>query len=294
MERYCEVKDCGRIHYGRGYCNPHYRKFRLYGDPMGRVRKPAPDCSVENCDETAYKRGYCNTHYIRQRRHGDVNATRRHTRPADGKCTVDGCERDWLSRDFCKLHYDRWARKRRECKLVGCYAKASERGLCDEHMQAAKLHTYEHIRGSAPEDGLCEVHGCTGKWQAMGYCLPHYQSNLAKPREAALLSSYMVECEACGESFNPSTFSPKFCSLECRPERFRRTASGRAYVLILADAHGWACGLCNLPIDEELAWPDVMSGSVDHIVPVTKGGDDEPGNLQLAHLGCNIRKGNRV
>lgn len=31
----------------------------------------------------------------------------------------------------------------------------------------------------------------------------------------------------------------------------------------------------------------------DHIRPKTKGGGDEPANLQLAHADCNWRKGDR-
>ncbi|MEL7043064.1 MAG: HNH endonuclease [Pseudomonadota bacterium] len=33
--------------------------------------------------------------------------------------------------------------------------------------------------------------------------------------------------------------------------------------------------------------------TIDHILPVSKGGTDDPGNLQLAHAQCNKVKGNR-
>jgi len=54
-----------------------------------------------------------------------------------------------------------------------------------------------------------------------------------------------------------------------------------------------ACALCGLAIDAELRWPDPLSKSVDHIVPLSKGGTHEQGNLQWAHLRCNMRKGSR-
>jgi 5-methylcytosine-specific restriction endonuclease McrA len=38
--------------------------------------------------------------------------------------------------------------------------------------------------------------------------------------------------------------------------------------------------------------PDPMSPSLDHILPLSKGGTHEPRNVQLAHLGCNVRKYN--
>jgi 5-methylcytosine-specific restriction endonuclease McrA len=57
---------------------------------------------------------------------------------------------------------------------------------------------------------------------------------------------------------------------------------------------GWACRLCSLPIDPTVAWPDSMSASVDHVVPLSKGGEHSMANTQAAHLGCNSRKGDRL
>ena len=53
----------------------------------------------------------------------------------------------------------------------------------------------------------------------------------------------------------------------------------------------WTCGICNESIDKELKWPDVKSVSLDHIIPVSKGGGHIRTNVQAAHLNCNIRKG---
>lgn len=55
-------------------------------------------------------------------------------------------------------------------------------------------------------------------------------------------------------------------------------------------ARGW-CGLCGEPIDPDATWPDPAMASVDHIVPVSRGGKHERANVQAAHLGCNVHKG---
>ncbi|MGW3427928.1 HNH endonuclease [Streptomyces melanosporofaciens] len=52
----------------------------------------------------------------------------------------------------------------------------------------------------------------------------------------------------------------------------------------------WTCGLCRQPVDPGLAWPHPMSASVDHIVPLSRGGEHSMGNVQCAHLSCNARK----
>ncbi len=31
----CSVPGCDRPHLARGFCKPHYRRFKLYGDPLG-------------------------------------------------------------------------------------------------------------------------------------------------------------------------------------------------------------------------------------------------------------------
>lgn len=67
--------------------------------------------------------------------------------------------------------------------------------------------------------------------------------------------------------------------------------------VVPADVHardGWTCRLCGGPIDPEVAWPDPMSASVDHIVPLSAGGAHTMANVQSAHLGCNSRKRDRV
>ena len=34
MDKICLISGCGRKHEARGYCRNHYRRFRMYGDPL--------------------------------------------------------------------------------------------------------------------------------------------------------------------------------------------------------------------------------------------------------------------
>ncbi|MBQ9031853.1 MAG: HNH endonuclease [Parasporobacterium sp.] len=55
------------------------------------------------------------------------------------------------------------------------------------------------------------------------------------------------------------------------------------------------CGICGLPVDMSLKYPDPMSRTVDHIIPIDKGGHpSDLSNLQLAHRYCNRQKGARL
>lgn len=59
----------------------------------------------------------------------------------------------------------------------------------------------------------------------------------------------------------------------------------------IAERDHWKCQLCGDPVDKAVVWPDPFSPSLDHIVPLSKGGAHDPDNVQLAHLRCNVAKG---
>lgn len=61
--------------------------------------------------------------------------------------------------------------------------------------------------------------------------------------------------------------------------------------LPIFEANNWVCQLCSEKVDPELAYPNPRSKSLDHIIPLAKGGSHTPANAQLAHLACNMTKG---
>lgn len=54
------------------------------------------------------------------------------------------------------------------------------------------------------------------------------------------------------------------------------------------------CQVCSAPVDATLQHPDPMAPSIDHKIPLARGGGNELDNLQLTHLRCNLQKRNRV
>jgi hypothetical protein len=56
----------------------------------------------------------------------------------------------------------------------------------------------------------------------------------------------------------------------------------------------WICKICNETVDPELKWPRHMSASLDHIIPLVCGGPHIKDNVQLAHLICNIKAGDKT
>lgn len=63
---------------------------------------------------------------------------------------------------------------------------------------------------------------------------------------------------------------------------------------LIAVRDGFTCSLCGGLVDMAIKWPDLQSPSVDHVIPISRGGDDTLLNVALAHFGCNVRKSNRT
>jgi len=65
--------------------------------------------------------------------------------------------------------------------------------------------------------------------------------------------------------------------------------NSRAYQTLKATVvgeYGYLCHLCGGEIEDG-------EFNLDHLVPRSRGGSDEPWNLRPAHRACNVRRGNR-
>jgi 5-methylcytosine-specific restriction endonuclease McrA len=126
----------------------------------------------------------------------------------------------------------------------------------------------------------------------------------AMPKEERVAKSYtpvpkhVVPCERCQAPIvKQGSEKRRFCP-SCRPGKghvSRAVFYGGEYEYINSRTvfarDGWVCQLCQRPVDEGLSWPHTESASLDHVVPLSRGGDHVRANVQLAHLGCNIAKG---
>lgn len=59
---------------------------------------------------------------------------------------------------------------------------------------------------------------------------------------------------------------------------------------LLQEQQGY-CYLCTARINLDLQYPDPMSASIDHVVPLARGGTGLRDNLRAVHLICNRQKG---
>lgn len=88
---------------------------------------------------------------------------------------------------------------------------------------------------------------------------------------------------------------PEIVRAQARRHRVRKRSNGvEPYRdLDIFERDGWVCGICHKRVNRLRAYPDPLSPSIDHILPVSDGGPDTPVNVRLAHLVCNTARGNR-
>lgn len=111
------------------------------------------------------------------------------------------------------------------------------------------------------------------------------------------------ECQYCGETFI-SRRGAIYCSQPCKNKtRNRRkdkrlSRNGKPDMSIsLIKLYKRDKGICKLCGRRTFFVDDYQSDgypSIDHIMPISKGGKHEWSNVQLAHRGCNDKKSNKI
>jgi 5-methylcytosine-specific restriction endonuclease McrA len=141
--------------------------------------------------------------------------------------------------------------------------------------------------------GGCSVAGCANRRHAKSLCVTHYNRAFGHD-----IGTCRREGRANEDPTKRHRSAGRADSLR-RRTRFRRSLvhAGDAEeidVWPLGERDDWVCGICDEPVDRELEYPDRMCATVDHVVPISKGGRHVWDNVQLAHFGCNMDKGAAV
>lgn len=107
-------------------------------------------------------------------------------------------------------------------------------------------------------------------------------------------------CVTCGAArWSPFSSYCKPCAALARKDAARRKNNKRkrglrgksTYKLAeIALRDGFRCHLCSRKVDMRLSGLEPQGPTIDHLVPISAGGDDEPANVALAHRDCNTRR----
>src|SRR3954466_5647791 len=62
----------------------------------------------------------------------------------------------------------------------------------------------------------------------------------------------------------------------------------------LGERDAWTCWVCSGDVDPACPSGSPHAASVDHVIPRSRGGTNDPANLRLAHRRCNGQRGSRL
>jgi len=198
---------------------------------------------------------------------------------------------------LCKERH-RQDRKRGElngfnCRVCQKELLGQQRFLCDEH---------KHVREVRLPAKSC-AH-CQKEFQPYSVEIYSCPDCIGKSRTSVLQK--VSACEECGDEFSYTAkiwIKVRFCP-RCTAAKERDRVRRRRQLVESPQADFidenviWArdrglCGICGESIDLSVRHPDRMCLTIDHIVPISRGGAHVVDNVRVAHFYCNSGRGNR-
>ena len=143
------------------------------------------------------------------------------------------------------------------------------------------------------------------------YCSRNCEDKYRYRRDQAkkiLINTRSIKCRECGKHFSTHIKDRKYCSKTCsnryqwrKAYTLRRTRikeNGKIDHCIslekLYKRDKGICHICTEKVNMNLNTNDNMYGSIDHVIPLAKGGTHTWDNIKLAHRICNSIKGAEV
>lgn len=240
--------------------------------PIGQGAVDNP-CSVGGCANRGRGNGggavLCASHYQKWKKYGTATPPDRRVSP-NGLCTIDQCDRPVRSCNsgFCDTHYYRIRR-------------GSPRLACDAPIHPPCKHCGGPLSGN--QSVFCSPR-CSFR---------HFQG-----------TSDFKSCIMCGDAF-PTNATSVTCSEKCRREATRALHHARRALIrgrtseVFAPSEifqrdNWRCQLCGKKTRPYAKLRSPLYPTLDHIIPIAKGGAHSRQNTQCAHLRCNVRKQARI
>ena len=162
----------------------------------------------------------------------------------------------------------------------------------------------------------CDVPGCGRSHRARGLCSTHYnQRVLTKGRRHPQAMMVCVVCGSLALRYLGKTYRPT-CSTACRSMlttggdaaskydwttdammRARRFGAQDVEPIQRRDVFerdGYLCQLCHQLVDAGADPTSSRAPSIDHITPLSMGGQHTMDNVRTTHYGCNSSRGRRA
>jgi hypothetical protein len=261
------------------------------------------------------------------------NACRKARTNQDGTKACIECGKTFKSRDksLCGGCRHEKAKAKSTGPCQQCDKPATVKGLCITHYsyehRAKRGRTYkayakecDFCRGAftttTKSTAYCSLE-CAQRHRAgwstskdiVLYAGPH---KTIRPRMVRLVPSDRTltagPCRVCGEPFvtlgqdvTCSTTCSKVNKRDARHARAQRRRALKRDAFVspvfrrkVFESDGYRCHICNKMTNKNAIFPHPKAPTIDHLIPLSKGGTHEPVNCRTAHFMCNSIKSDRL
>lgn len=132
-----------------------------------------------------------------------------------------------------------------------------------------------------------------------GWCVQLAYQKRKRAGEPLRQVERVVKCDECGGEFTAKHTRARWCSSACQIRHRARVASRRRVSTAgsspytdreIFERDGWRCHLCKKKVRQDLPRTHPDGATIDHLVPLSDGGLDDPANVATAHGRCNRDK----
>jgi len=285
------IKKTGYSQYCSVFCKNENLKNKL------------PSCKFDGCNKKSLtlKDGFCTTHKRRLQMYGDPKVLKKLAKYPEGiKCKVEGCKNGVTARNMCSKHWQMWKKHgdpkggKYEYKIRKAVTHSDGTRTCSECEKRLPIKQFHKDKGAT--DGYrskckkCRIENVK-KWYQKNQ---ERQSGREKTRRQANKEKYAGK-----EALRYIKDREKRIALatehsHLRKARQKKTKTERGISkLALKKIFGTKCYYCGKEMDFSVGAGRKFNrdmATIEHLIPLARGGEHTFKNTVLACRHCNISK----
>ena len=301
----CAVTECENETPKKRFCDYHDKRSRKTGSPTTPLKKQlhpkGTPCAAENCNRKIVSLGYCSIHYGRLKKYGDINLFKKIPKYSESDtCSVDDCSRKPAAKGFCSKH---WQMNkvhgdpkggRYEYKIRKAVTHDDGTRTCSECELRQPISNF-HKDKNATDGFRSKCKKCrlstVKRWYA-----ENQPRQLERHRKAYERDIEKIRIR---DSARYEKDKPKRLELASEHSQLRRARKAKVIRergisrLALRKLFGDNCYYCGVLMDFTPAKDRKFKknhASIEHLVPLSKGGNHTWENVVLACHSCNTQK----
>lgn len=218
-------------------------------------------------------------------------------------CNFERCEAKPVAKGYCSKHYYSAQRRgllpRPSCSVANCESPSFRKGMCNTHHLRTERYgspfVVKKMANGSLTGKICIIDGCDKPQRQSQMCSIHAARKrnlgdpLATPKKLGNGQATEERKRENRKRAQQNYYKTVHGKLRRRfANARRRVLSGAASEHLskeqfIALWNTSSCAICRANVTD-------ADKSVDHIIPLARGGGNEMSNLQIAHLVCNQRK----